>query len=494
MFCLKMPPQAAGTFYYLLKRRIIKVVKKPIFIIAIIVLIAVLSGYFYFFRNKEKELNFFVVKKGDVLEEVSVTGRVEPFKSVDLAFEKSGRVVSVFTNVGNYVSAGDVLVKQDNSELSAQLEKAEADLETQKANLKKSEIVLNNYYLAIPDILNDAYIKADDAVRNQAGSMFTDAESDTPKVNFSSTNSQAVTDSQNSRLVSRAELSAWRQELAELNSASSNENLFTALAKSKARLSAISSFLTNLSDALEKATGLSQSTLDSYKASITTGRTNVNTVATNISDQKQDVDSQKATIASEGAAVKSYQAGVSNIESQISKTILYSPINGVITKQDAKIGEIAAANAVLLSIISAQYEIEANIPEVDIAGIKIGNTANITLDAYGSDENFAAKVFAIDPAEKIIEGVATYKTTLRFVKSDGRVKSGMTANIDILKNEKSGVLIVPQRLVSSRDGEKFVNIIDNGSTKEVKIITDLRGSDGNIEVVEGLKEGDYVSY
>lgn len=469
--------------------------KKRVFYISFFTaLVIVVGGYFYLFGDKKTESKFAIVVKGDILQEISVTGRVKSARSADLAFEKSGKIVSVFAKIGNFVYAGDILVRQDSSELSAQLLKARADLAAKGADLEKSRVVLANYYLGITDVLNDAYIKADDAVKKQAGSMFTDAESDTPRLNFSSTNSQAVTDSQNGRLISRAELNAWRDELSALSAASSDDDLFRALTKSKAHLSIISSFLISVADALEKATGLTQATLDSYKAGITTGRTNVNTALTNITDQNQNINSQKAAIVSEEAAIKSYEASVQNIEAQIAKTILQSPIVGVVSKQDAKVGEIAAANAILISVISTQYEIEANIPEADIAGIKIGNIANITLDAYGSDVIFSAEVSMIDPAEKIIEGVATYKTTLQFSEKDDRVKLGMTANIDILKNKKSDVLIIPQRLIKSKNGEKFVKTIENGSTKEIKIITGLKGSDGNIEIIEGLEEGDYVSY
>jgi len=465
---------------------------KPIFIIGIIVLVAIVGACFYFYGGKT-EAEFVVVKKGDIVSEVSVTGRVKPFKSVDLAFEKNGRIVSVLADVGDYVGAGQILARQDSSELSAQLSKAQADLAAKKADLDKSRVVLANYYSGIVDTLNDAYIKADDAVRKQAGSMFTDAESDTPKLSFSTTNSQAQTDSQNGRLVSRSELSTWRQELSVLSAASSDNDLFLALIKSKVHLSIVSAFLISMTDALEKATGLAQSTLDSYKAGITTGRTNVNTALTNITDQNQSINSQKATVASEEAAVKSYEASIENIEAQISKTVLYSPISGIVTKQDAKVGEIAAASTVLVSVMSAsQFEIEANIPEVDIAKVKIGNSANTTLDAYGNSIVFEARVSAIDPAETVIEGVATYKTTFQFLKRDGRIKSGMTGNVDILSEKHSDVLVIPNRLVTEKNGEKFVAILENGNQKEVQIKTGLRGSDGNIEILEGLKEGDKI--
>lgn len=467
--------------------------RKPLFIIAAAILIIILGSYFYFSDGQKTDSNYFIVKKGDIVSEVSVTGKVKPSKSVNLAFEKSGRVISVLANVSSFVYAGQALVRENDSELQAQLSEAKADLTAGEAELNKSKIILGNYYSSIVDILNDAYIKADDAVRKQADTMFTDGESDTPELSFSTSSSQAQTDSQNGRLTSRVELNNWRQELVGLSKTSSSAELGSALEKSQEHLVKVSNFLVYTMDALNKVYGLSQTTIDSYKASITTARTNINTVLTNIADQGQDIDSQKATVDSDEAAIQSYKAAIQNIEAQISKSVLYSPINGIVTKQDAKVGEIAAASAVLVSVISAsQFEVETNIPEVDIAKVKIGNPANVVLDAYGDSVVFEVKVSAIDPAETVIEGVATYKTTLQFLKRDERIKSGMTGNVDILSEKHSGVLIIPIRLVSEKNGDKFVTILENSNPKEIKVKIGLRGSDGNVEILEGLKEGDRV--
>ena len=161
---------------------------------------------------------------------------------------------------------------------------------------------------------------------------------------------------------------------------------------------------------------------------------------------------------------------------------------------DAKVGEMATVNVVIASVISSgDFQMTANIPEADIAKVKIGNIARVTLDAYGSDKFFDASVSKIDPAETMIEGVATYKTTFVFSKKDERVRSGMTANIDILANKKENVLAVPQRAVVSVGQEKNV-LVDTGSPvpEERKIETGLRGTDGLIEVVSGLNEGDRI--
>ena len=319
------------------------------------------------------------------------------------------------------------------------------------------------------------------------------AETDNPQLAFTSSDGQAATDARNGRLVSRAELISWRKEIDNLDT-TSQDALYQELGKSQNHLSIIRTFLIRLMDALNQAYGLSSSTINTYKTEIITARDEVNTVATNITSQIQTINSQKATIASDEASIKSYEASIQNIEAQLTKTVLRSPITGVVTRQDAKVGEIAAASAVLVSVLSSAYEIEANIPEVDIAKIKVGDSSRVTLDAYGKDVVFEARVTAIDPAETMVEGVATYKTTLQFVSNDKPVKSGMTANIDILAAKKDNALIIPQRAVFSKNSDKFVNLYNSkdGSITEIKVVTGLRGSDGNIEITEGLKEGDRV--
>jgi multidrug efflux pump subunit AcrA (membrane-fusion protein) len=139
------------------------------------------------------------------------------------------------------------------------------------------------------------------------------------------------------------------------------------------------------------------------------------------------------------------------------------------------------------------FKVEANIAEADIAKVQPGQKANITLDAYGSDVVFEAVVVRIDPGETIIEGVPTYKTVFKFTTADNRVKSGMTANIDIIGQSKENVVAVPLRAVSNKNGGKFVTIQkDPKTTEEVKVKTGIRGADGLVEITEGLNEGDTV--
>jgi len=98
-------------------------------------------------------------------------------------------------------------------------------------------------------------------------------------------------------------------------------------------------------------------------------------------------------------------------------------------------------------ISESGFKIEVNIPEVDISKVEVGDLAEVTLDAYGNDAMFNAEVITIDLAETVIEGVSTYGATLEFKEPDERVKSGMTASVDIVTGAREDVVYIPQRSV-----------------------------------------------
>ncbi len=538
---------------------------KPIGIAVIAVIIFAAAGIFYYFKNKQPLYEFTQVKRGDIEQVVSVTGKVKAAEAVDLSFEKSGKVARINVNVGSRVSAGQVLASLDNSDLMAQVSQAEASLAMQKANLdallqgtrpeeiqiaetavknaeksladyeislsntkEKAEGDLNYIYSGIKDVLTDAYIKADDAINKQIDDLFTNDFSINPQLTFY-TSSQSETAAEWKRYTAGLELSQFKQELDSIPS--DRAGLDKALASAENHLTSIQDFLNVLSAAVNESVGLSSTAVANYKYYVNTARANVTTAITNINSKEQAIANQKLTnqnnittaenavnaaknslataqdqlklkkagptaeqIAAQTAQVQVAQANLENAKAQLRKTIITSPINGVITKQNMKVGEIVSQNTPLISVMSdAQFEIQTNIPEADIAKVKVGHTAKVTLDAYGEKEIFEAKVVEIEPAETVIEGVATYKTTLQFLQEDNRIMPGMTANIDILTAKKESVLIIPLRAISNRDGQHLVLFDAGEKTPQEKIIeVGLKGSNGEIEIVSGLKEGDRI--
>jgi len=193
-------------------------------------------------------------------------------------------------------------------------------------------------------------------------------------------------------------------------------------------------------------------------------------------------------------AVDQARAGVQIVREQLGKTVLYSPIKGVVSERRVEPGEIAGIGSVIISVIQkGELKIEAEVSESDIAEISLGQKADITFDALPSDEIFKAEIFEIEPAATIIQDVVYYKVELKLADIDQRFRTGMSADIDILTAQENNILTIPERAVESKNGAKIVQILlENGEVKKVEVKTGLRGDDGNVEIKSGLKEGDEV--
>lgn len=406
-------------------------------------------------------------------------------------------------------------------------EQALSDAQENLTNVKnKADIDLNNLYAGIKNILNEAYAYTDDALNNQVDALFSGDNGTSPQLTFS-TDLQIESETETQRLMSGIELQAFEAELDSLPS--DQANLDVALLKAEGHLIIIRNLLNKLVSAVNASTGLSQSTMTSYLGYIYTGRNNINTYLNKIATREQDIATQKITnqknittaettvnddksalklaqdelslklagstieeIAAQEAAVAQAEANVNSYQIQLDKTVLRSPIAGVVTLQNAKLGETVTANVPIISLMSeAKFEIEADVPEADIAKIKIGNQAKVTLDAYGDNVIFEAQVITINPAETIIGGVPTYKTTFQFTQENEQIKSGMTANLTVLTDKHENVLFIPQRTITN-NGQSFVYIYKNKNQEKREIKIGLYGSDGNVEIVNGLNEGEKV--
>ena len=494
-------------------------------LILVIIIIIIATG------SNGNKAEIFSVQKTGVVQSISVAGKVQAAETVDLAFEKSGRIGQVYAGVGDRVFAGQTIVRLENGDVLADLDQAKAKVKIEQSKLeellrgdrpeeikiKETELAkarqdLENEYANIPDEINDAYAEADNALRNLTNQFF--QSYDNSNLTFSTDNSQLEIDTENKRSKAISESIVWKNELPGMVSDKNHAELEKNLQKSKTHLNIIKDSVDKTAEAIDRSLGISQATLETYKTNISTARTDVNNSLANLNSQEQTISAQKITvqkiedelnlkkaggdpqeIAAQKAQVESAEASARNFEAQLLKTIIRAPLSGIITKQDAKVGQIANPNTTITSMIGeSKFEIEASVPEVDVAKLKTGNTALITLDAYGDEPIFEATVTKIDPAETIVDGVSTYKTTLQFKIKDNRVRSGMTANIEIETDRKENVLAIPIRALEIKDGKTTVNLLtDKKDIKIVEIKTGLRGSNNLIEVLSGLSGGNQIS-
>lgn len=464
-----------------------------------VLLVLIITAYFTFNGGGGTSLQLASVERRNVTQVISETGSITPTKSVDLAFRLGGRIAFVSANVGNHIYSGAALVGLDASDIKAQLAKSQANLSGQTARIAQDQTSLNNTYTDIVTTLNSAFTSANDTVRVKIDPLYINGESNPQLVFYSnlSNNAQGQNDSTTQRTQASAILNSWASQISATSNNTPTSTLEQSLATAVSNLNGIETLLNTLNNILLNVPNISQSTILTYKGYVSSARSEVDSALSSVSALSQNIASEKAAIVSDTATQNGFAADVDNLKAQLSQTVIYSPIAGVITVQNAKVGEIAAPNAVLTSVISDQsLEIDTNIPEVDIAKVAVGDQTKVTLDAYGSDVVFDANVISIDPGQTMIEGVATYLTKLQFSKRDSRIKSGMTANIDIVSATHENVLAVPQRAVRKYQNQELVSrYLGNSaatSTEDVIVTTGLRGSDGYVEILSGLNEHDQV--
>lgn len=481
-------------------------------------------------RGRQPQAETITVQRGTITQEVNITGKTKPAEDVDLAFEKGGKIAKVETKVGNRVTIGQILAALDVSELTADLGEAEANADTQRAKLNElkrgtrpekiriDETKAENARTAVEDAkknlsdkLQDSYTKSDDAVRNRVDQFFSNPRSTNPQVSFTMDDQPLKLSLERERLTMETALNSWKTALDSLTASS---DLAAYTVNFKKNLDQVRSLLDKAAlalNTLKPNTAITQTTIDSYRSDVSTARTNVNTAINNLSAAEEKLRSAQSSlalaenelslsragtsaeeVAAQVAQAKQAEAKVASVQAQLAKSLLYAPISGTVTRQDAKVGEIAAANAILVSIISASnLEIEANVPEVDIGKAAVGNAVKITLDAFPG-EAFSGRVSYVDPAETIVDGVVNFKVTILFDRADSRFKSGLTANLDIETLRKSDTLILPQFAIIENDQGTFVKKVEGGETMQIPVKIGIRDQVGGVEILEGLTAGDQV--
>jgi len=442
------------------------------------------------------------------MEQVSVTGTVSPVNKADLAFEKSGAISKIYVKVGDTVKAGDSIALLDSASDAAALASAQATLADLSRSLTPEELAVQKTALANAqkDALNaahDGLVKAQGAIFNYTDTFFTNPQSANPVINVrtQSANIQLAIDSE--RVSITDVLNQWSAELAVTGSGASSADPVKLIGDAHSRLMTIKAFMNDLSatvNALNPGnSGLAQQQIDVATAAMNNGLSGLNAAIDSVSAAQTELSTAQSNYdlklsGNSSQSIASQAAKVAQAQALLAEDTITSPIDGIVTRADPNVGEFAAAGQSGFSVQNSGFKVEAFVPEADIAKVAVSDMASSTLDAYGSYVDFPAKVVMIDPAETVLEGVPTYKVTLQFIVPDARIRSGMTANLEILTHEAAGVLEIPYRAIAVNATSTTVRLVskDGKSYAAVPIVTGLKGSDGTIEVVSGLSVGDKV--
>lgn len=193
------------------------------------------------------------------------------------------------------------------------------------------------------------------------------------------------------------------------------------------------------------------------------------------------------------ASLQQARASLAAAAANYQNTVLTSPIDGMVTKVNLKVGEITPAGEAVTLLGSSPYRIEMYVSEVDIPKVQLSQSGSVELDAFrGTD--FALRVSEIDTAPTDQSGVNKYRVRMDFVYPHDELKIGMTGDAEIATGFRRDVVSVPLRSVIKNDnGESIVRVLNDDETVTEKVVTTgMEGADGNVEIVSGIEEGDTV--
>jgi len=335
-----------------------------------------------------------VVDRGPITASVRATGTLNPVTTVLVGSQLSGQVVEILADYNTPVKEGQVVARLYAEQIKARRDAALADLAQAKADL--------------------------DTKRAQID-----------KARSSQLRSEAQAD----------DLQAQRDRI-------------------QAQLAEAQRNLDRQRELTTRAVG-TQTALEQAGTQVDIQKANLVSAEAQIASNKAESDGLKADLALAEAGVKSAeaiilqrQAKLKDIEIDLARTEIKSPVDGVVVKRDIELGQTVAASLsapTLFTIAQDLREIDiyANIDEADVGHLKDGQKVTFTVNAY-PNRTFEGSVRMVRLAAQTVQNVVTYTAVIGVRNLDQALLPGMTANLQVVTDEREDVLRIPNAALRFR--------------------------------------------
>ncbi|HCB01090.1 MAG TPA: hypothetical protein DEP19_01795 [Anaerolineae bacterium] len=364
--------------------------------------------------------------------ETSGTLQAQPFAS--LTWKTSGVVESVNVEVGDFVKAGDILLTLQPESTSASIVSAQADLITAQENLE--------------DVLSSGTGVA------QAAIDLKEAQEDYDKavnyLKYLQTDQKVPQTKRTAELVQTRNGWEYRYEAENFKGPAPKEWIIDA----------------------ENDLALKKGLLD---------------------DAQREYD--RLLAGEESNEVLAARAQVEAAQTTVNSLYIIAPFDGQVLSIDNQVGDSITANELPVNLANLnQLYVETQVDESDIANVKLGNQAEITLDAV-SGVTFTGQVSAINPVGEAVSGLVKYSVRIDLDKVDADVflPLGATANVVIKIKDATSTLAVPITAIQNDTQGEFVWVIESdGSTRRVDVVGGVIVGD-MVAVTGDLQVGERIS-
>jgi HlyD family secretion protein len=338
-------------------------------------------------RNGVSSFRLAAVERGPIISAVSTSGTLNAVITVQVGSQVSGQIKELLADFNSEVKAGLVIARIDPETFEAKVRQARAELDVARANVH---------------IQRAGIERAQKELANAAASL---------------NSAKARTEKARVTLVNAKRNLERRRALFQSGSVSESQidDAQTAHDQTLAQM--------NSDEADERA---SESMVATREAALKTARAQVDYAI-------EQVRQKEAAL---------YQAEV-----DLENTFIRSPVDGVVIERAVDIGQTVAATfqAPKLFVIAQdlrQMQVETDVDEADIGRVHVGQEAIFTVDAFAGRE-FHGQVLQVRKAPRVVQNVVTYTVLVSADNSDLRLLPGMTANIQIIVDERQNALKVP---------------------------------------------------
>jgi HlyD family secretion protein len=417
-------------------------------IIAAVVAIAVLGFFAYrAFSQAQSEqaltdLQTEVVRMGPLTATVGATGVVRANQSAMLSFQTNGTVHVVDVKQGDMVRAEQVLATLDRKTLSSQIILAEADLANAQRALE--DLLGSQQAQAVAQL---ALAQAEDVLKDKNYTLTVRQEG-----NRASSNTIRAAEA---NLVLANEEVDRAQQLYDHASGEAGKAL--ALSNLIAAKNHRDSIQRNLNWYLGSPTDIEQAILEA----------DVALAEARLADAQREWERVKDGPSQ--ADITSAEARITAAEATQELARISAPFSGTVTSVDVLPGDQATPGMPAFRIDDLSHLlVDVDISEVDINRIALGQPVSLIFDAI-LDHEYEGSVVKIGQVGISIQGVVSFLVTVEIIDTDDAIRSGMTAAVNIVVEQIEDIVLIPNRAVRVRDGQRVVYIMTGGSVEIVEV-------------------------
>ena len=207
----------------------------------------------------------------------------------------------------------------------------------------------------------------------------------------------------------------------------------------------------------------------------------------------------RAEIAKSKAQVAQATAALERADEDLRNSTIVSPIDGLVLSRDVEVGNAVSSILVLGSQATLLFTlgdvsdvfVRGKVDQADIGKVYLGQPTHITVESF-RDRKFEGKVYQISPLGVEKENVTTFEVKVSIANPGRELKAKMSANAEIILEEKPNVLLVPEAaILYDKDRKASVEVPDLTAEKGRKKMPVRLGISNGVktELVAGLKEG-----